>query len=578
MIGPGKNLRKRASWQITWQAALRPALPVLLVTTGLFGTTPLQWDRSNQLVAAPGPAGQQPPKGSPAAIKGNEGDVTTSDGSGDYAPKDWRVHFAHRLTTTFSASQAQVDGLPNRDFYGWRVIFKKFFRPTLSRDLVDHEDSLINPYVVDVNYRTRRIPRNIELNQGDESNINIEVNRAAFNLLGFADNRGVIAGVGVAVEKQYPFRTADRHFGAFNAMMRLTDQHRHSFDFLLSAAQSEVIDREYANHYGGTVAYTYYHRLSNQSSTFFKKVDTALPLKLYGYAITEFKQRQSDNTALEKSLLTGFGEPFASFQFRDLDRQLEPRRRDAVAFSADPRVVVSPIGLELRLFGFVQQEEHKETNAYANSKANPLTFREDGIGYRTRFYRYGLELERVTVLTPDLDLRVALSEHRVRRDFEIRYEVPLRQSDYQPTEPIATGLRDIISDCSFSFDGLRQNFDCRRSAHDRQRRAYLELEVRRVFLDGYAALPGQRNVPHDRMRFRLSLVRYDVGRDPQTNLFSDSDLNKLIFIGELDAVPLGNGTTLSRNQTQSPATKIRNEVRLDMAYELTGFDFAHTVP
>ncbi len=497
---------------------------------------------------------------------------------GELPRKDPRRHYMHRLTTSFQAAQARVDGLPTRDFYGWRVIFKEFFRPIWERDLVDHEDSVVNPYILDVNYRTRRIPRNIELNQGDQSNINIEVNRAAFNFLGFADNRGVIAGAGVAVEKIFPFRTSDKHFGAFNAMLRLTDQASHAFDFLLSAAQSEVIDREYANHYGGTVAYTYYFRKLAPTSRFFQKTDLVLPAKIYGYAITEFEKRTSANTPQEAALLSGLGQPFASFQMRDIDKDLEPRRRDAVAATLDPRVTVAPLGIELQLYSFFQQEEHKETRAYAASKYDPATFREDGIGYKTRFFRYGAQLTKTFSTTADTDIRLGASDLRVRRTYLVRYEVPLSSATLQPIGPIATGLTDILSECGSELEGTSQHFACERVTRDRQVSGWVELEVRRVFLSSQPPKPDQPNTAHDRMRFRLSFLRYDVGRDPQTNLYSESDLNKLIFPNELEAFPLGGGGTLRRSQTAVPTTVRRNEVRLDLSYELAGFDFAHHKP
>ena len=493
-------------------------------------------------------------------------------------PKDPRRHFMHRLTTGLQAAEARVAGVPTRDSFAWRVIFKEFFRPIWERDLVDHEDSVVNPYVLDVNYRTRRIPRNIELNQGDRSNINIEVNKAAFNLLGFADNRGVIAGVGLAVENVFPFRTADRHFGTFNAMLRMTDQNRHAFDFVLSAAQSEAIDREYANHYGGTLAYTYYFRHLAAGARFFQKNDLVLPVKFYGYAITEFQKRESSNTAQEAALLGGLGQPFASFQWRDIDSSLEPRRRDAVAASIDPKLTFFPLGLEVQIYSFFQQEEHKETQDYAANKSTLQTFREDGIGYKTRFFRYGLLLSKTFSTTADTDLRLGASDLRVKQTFLIRYEVPLSPADLQPTAPVALGLRDIASDCGFRYEGLIQKYSCERTTRDRQLTAWTEFEIRRVFVDGSPPRPGQLNVAHDRMRFRLSAIRYYVGRDPQTNLFSDQDLNKVIFPNELTALPLGGGATLQRKDTAAPRTLIRRELRVDLIYELAGFDFAHHVP
>ena len=493
-------------------------------------------------------------------------------------PKDPRKHFMHRLTTAFQAAQARVAGVPTKDSYAWRVIFKEFFRPVWEGDLVDHEDSVVNPYILDVNYRTRRIPRNVELNQGDRSNINIEVNKAAFNLLGFADNRGVIAGMGVAIEKVFPFGTSDRHFGSFNAMLRMTDQSRHAFDFLLSAAESEAVDREYSNHYGGSLAYTYYFRLLSPGARFFRKSDFVLPIKFHGYAITEFQKRTSLNTPQEAAFLSGLGQPFASYQMRDFEHDLEPRRRDAVAGSMNPKIVVAPLGLELQLHGFFQQEEHKETSDYATTKRNSLTFREDGIGYKTRFFRYGLTATKTFPITRDTDLRLGASDIRVRRAYLIHYEIPLSAVDLQPTGPVPLGLKDLAPNCGFEYAGLVQDYSCERVARDRQLMGWVEFEVRRVFLDAAPPAPGQPNAAHDRMRFRFSGIRYFVGRDPQTNLFTDTDLNKVIFPYELASVPLGGGAALERRNTAAPSTQIRREVRMDLSYELAGFDFAHHVP
>ena len=484
------------------------------------------------------------------------------------------ITFGHRVITGFRTANSKAEGLPSEDLYEMRIIFHKFFRGVLMRDLVDHKSSYVNPYYIDVNYRNRRIPRNIEINQGDDTDFNIEINRAAFNLLGYAHNRGFLAGVGIAVEKVFPFRTSDKHFAGLHPMMRLTDQQHHAFDFILSGAKSQVIDREYSTHYGGTIAYTYYYRYNKNKHDIYIK----LPITFYGFAMTDYLKRTSDNTVLENIWLDGIGHPFNSFQIRDLQKAPEPRLRDVVALNFKPELKFSKKGIILTLYSFYQQEEIKETAHYAQNKKNAYDYREDGIGYETDYFRYGLEFKKVFKPARDYRIRIGTSYLSVARSYHVNYEVDLDAATLQPGSPIASGLMDIISDCGYDFSGLTQRYSCRRRAHDSRTAFWLELEILSLFVSGRPAPNGKSNETHDKMYFRLSAIRYGIGRDPQTNLFSDENLNKMIFPGELEALPLPTGALLQRENSSRPDKLTRNEIRFDLVYELAGFEFTYTVP
>src|SRR5690606_2592446 len=83
---------------------------------------------------------------------------------------DETVRFEHQLRSRLRVAEYDVRGLPAENLFEWRTVFRKFFRTELMRDLVEHEDSLVNPYILDVNYRNKRIPRNVEINRGNEAN------------------------------------------------------------------------------------------------------------------------------------------------------------------------------------------------------------------------------------------------------------------------------------------------------------------------------------------------------------------------------------------------------------------------